>query len=76
MGNELDLLAIGNCMLQKSEQNNQLRQDYSTVEEYTVDVSLRSWDMDGINAVLDPIITRRHHFTVKPSMINPAPPGL
>jgi carbamoyltransferase len=33
MGNELDLLAIGNCMLQKSEQNNQLRQDYSSAFE-------------------------------------------
>jgi carbamoyltransferase len=33
MGNELDLLAIGNCMLQKSEQDNQLRQDYSSAFE-------------------------------------------
>jgi hypothetical protein len=46
------------------------------VEEYKVDVSLWSWDMDRINAVLDPTITRRRHFTVKSSMINPAPPGL
>jgi carbamoyltransferase len=33
MGNELDLLGIGNCMLQKSEQDNQLRQDYSSAFE-------------------------------------------
>jgi carbamoyltransferase len=33
MGNELDWLAIGNCMLQKSEQDNQLRQDYSSAFE-------------------------------------------
>jgi carbamoyltransferase len=33
MGNELDLLAIGNCMIQKSEQDNQLRQDYSSAFE-------------------------------------------
>jgi carbamoyltransferase len=33
MGNELDLLAIGNCMLQKSEQDNQLKQDYRSAFE-------------------------------------------
>jgi carbamoyltransferase len=33
MDNELDLLAIGNCMLQKSEQDNRLRQDYSSAFE-------------------------------------------
>jgi carbamoyltransferase len=31
MGNELDLLAIGNCVLHKDEQNPDLKQDYSSV---------------------------------------------
>jgi carbamoyltransferase len=33
MGNELDLLAIGNCLLRKSEQDPNLKQDYSTAFE-------------------------------------------
>jgi carbamoyltransferase len=33
MGNELDLLAVGNCVLRKSEQNAALKQDYSTAFE-------------------------------------------
>jgi carbamoyltransferase len=33
MGNELDLLAIGNCVLRKAEQNPALKQDYSSAFE-------------------------------------------
>jgi carbamoyltransferase len=33
MGNELDLLVIGNCVLRKSEQNLALKQDYSSAFE-------------------------------------------
>jgi len=33
MGNELDLLVIGNCVLKKSEQDPALKQDYSSVFE-------------------------------------------
>jgi carbamoyltransferase len=33
MGNELDLLVIGNCLLRKSEQNPALKQDYSSAFE-------------------------------------------
>jgi carbamoyltransferase len=33
MGNELDLLAIGNCILRKTEQNPALKQDYSSAFE-------------------------------------------
>jgi carbamoyltransferase len=33
MGNELDLLVVGNCVLQKSEQNPALKQDYSSAFE-------------------------------------------
>ena len=33
MGNELDLLVIGNCMLKKSEQDTRLKQDYSSTFE-------------------------------------------
>jgi carbamoyltransferase len=33
MGNELDLLVVGNCMLRKSEQNAALKQDYSSAFE-------------------------------------------
>ena len=33
MGNELDLLVVGRCMLHKSEQDNRLRQDYSSAFE-------------------------------------------
>ncbi len=33
MGNELDLLALGNCVLRKSEQNPALKQDYSSAFE-------------------------------------------
>jgi carbamoyltransferase len=33
MGNELDLLAVGNCVLRKSEQNPALKQDYSSAFE-------------------------------------------
>lgn len=33
MGNELDLLVIGNCVLHKEEQNHDLRQDYSSAFE-------------------------------------------
>jgi carbamoyltransferase len=33
MGNELDLLVIGNCVLRKSEQNPALKQDYSSAFE-------------------------------------------
>ena len=33
MGNELDLLVVGNCVLQKSEQNPALKQDYSAAFE-------------------------------------------
>jgi carbamoyltransferase len=33
MGNELDLLVIGNCTLRKSEQDTQLMQDYSSAFE-------------------------------------------
>jgi carbamoyltransferase len=29
MGNELDLLVIGNCVLQKTEQSSALKRDYS-----------------------------------------------
>ena len=29
MGNELDLLAVGNCLLQKADQDPALKQDYS-----------------------------------------------
>ena len=31
MGNELDLLVIGNCILQKAKQDEALKQDYSSV---------------------------------------------
>jgi carbamoyltransferase len=31
MGNELDLLVIGNCILQKAKQDEALKQDYSAV---------------------------------------------
>jgi carbamoyltransferase len=30
MGNELDLLVVGNCVLRKSEQDSALKQDYSS----------------------------------------------
>src|SRR5581483_10568790 len=33
MGNELDLLVVGNCVLQKSEQDPTSKQDYSTAFE-------------------------------------------
>jgi carbamoyltransferase len=33
MGNELDALVVGNCVLQKSEQNDQLKQNYSSTLE-------------------------------------------
>ncbi|MGY2908684.1 putative NodU family carbamoyl transferase [Bradyrhizobium sp. URHC0002] len=33
MGSELDLLAVGNCVLKKSEQNTALKQDYSSAFE-------------------------------------------
>jgi len=33
MGNELDLLAVGNCVLEKVEQDMKLKQDYSTAFE-------------------------------------------
>jgi carbamoyltransferase len=33
MGNELDLLVVGNCMLLKTEQDQSLRQDYSEAFE-------------------------------------------
>jgi carbamoyltransferase len=33
MGNELDLLVVGNCVLRKSEQNPALKQDYSSAFE-------------------------------------------
>ena len=33
MGSELDLLVVGNCMLRKSEQNPELKQDYSSAFE-------------------------------------------
>jgi carbamoyltransferase len=33
MGNELDLLVIGNCVLRKGEQNPALKQDYSSALE-------------------------------------------
>ena len=33
MGSELDLLAVGNCVLKKSEQDTALRQDYSSAFE-------------------------------------------
>jgi carbamoyltransferase len=33
MGNELDLLVVGNCVLRKSEQNAALKQDYSSAFE-------------------------------------------
>ena len=33
MGNELDVLVIGNCLLQKSEQDPALKQDYSQAFE-------------------------------------------
>jgi carbamoyltransferase len=33
MGNELDLLVVGNCVLKKSEQNPALKQDYSSAFE-------------------------------------------
>ena len=33
MGNELDLLVIGNCVLRKSDQNPALKQDYSSAFE-------------------------------------------
>jgi carbamoyltransferase len=33
MGNELDLLVVGSCMLHKSEQNVRLKQDYSSAFE-------------------------------------------
>jgi carbamoyltransferase len=33
MGNDLDLLAIGNCVLQKAEQDHSLKRDYSSVFE-------------------------------------------
>ena len=33
MGNELDLLAVGNCVLQKLAQDPSLKQDYSTAFE-------------------------------------------
>jgi hypothetical protein len=33
MGNELELLIIGNCVLHKSEQDTRLKQDYSSAFE-------------------------------------------
>jgi carbamoyltransferase len=33
MGNELDLLVVGNCVLKKSEQDPALKQDYSSAFE-------------------------------------------
>jgi carbamoyltransferase len=33
MGNELDVLVVGNCVLQKSEQDPALKQDYSQAFE-------------------------------------------
>jgi carbamoyltransferase len=33
MGNELDLLVVGNCVLRKAEQNPALKQDYSSAFE-------------------------------------------
>lgn len=33
MGNELDMLVVGNCIMQKSEQNPALKQDYSSAFE-------------------------------------------
>jgi carbamoyltransferase len=33
MGNDLDMLVVGNCVLQKSEQNSQLKQDYHSTFE-------------------------------------------
>jgi hypothetical protein len=33
MGNELDLLVVGNCVLRKPEQNAALKQDYSSAFE-------------------------------------------
>jgi carbamoyltransferase len=33
MGNELDLLLVGRCMLQKSEQDSRLKQNYSSTLE-------------------------------------------
>jgi carbamoyltransferase len=33
MGNELDLLVVGRCMLYKSEQDTRLRRDYSSAFE-------------------------------------------
>jgi carbamoyltransferase len=33
MGNELDLLVVGNCVLQKDEQDPALKQDYSSAFE-------------------------------------------
>ena len=33
MGNELDLLVVGNCMMQKSAQDQRLKQDYSSAFE-------------------------------------------
>ena len=33
MGNELDVLVVGNCVLRKSEQNPDFKQDYSSAFE-------------------------------------------
>jgi carbamoyltransferase len=33
MGNELDLLVVGNCVMAKTEQNQSLKKDYSTAFE-------------------------------------------
>jgi carbamoyltransferase len=33
MGTELDMLAVGNCILRKREQNPSLKQDYRTLFE-------------------------------------------
>jgi carbamoyltransferase len=33
MGNELDVLVVGNCLLQKSDQDPHLKRDYSSAFE-------------------------------------------